>query len=197
MTPAAGAPAVLSGPMTDVERVAVLVPGRGYTVERALFNFVEMALRRRHAEVHGIRWQVAEAGTHTELTPWVCDEVATALEPLPAAAPLVVGKSLGSLAAPLAADRGLPAIWLTPLLHHDVVVEGLSRASAPMLLVGGTADSSWDGPAARQLSPYVCEIPDADHGLWVPGPLADSARALGEMGTAVERFLDEVVWPAG
>jgi len=32
------------------------------------------------------------------------------------AAPVVVGKSLGSVAAPLAADRGPAAVWFTPLL---------------------------------------------------------------------------------
>jgi hypothetical protein len=33
------------------------------------------------------------------------------------AAPVVIGKSLGSLAAPLIADRGLPAVGFTPLLR--------------------------------------------------------------------------------
>jgi hypothetical protein len=37
-----------------------------------------------------------------------------------------------------------------------------------------------------------------DHGLSRPGrPLADAAAILGEMATAVESFLDSVVWPAG
>jgi hypothetical protein len=39
----------------------------------------------------------------------------------------------------------------------------------------------------------VHEVRDADHSLLVPGPLADSARVLGEVAAAVERFLDEVV----
>jgi hypothetical protein len=32
--------------------------------------------------------------------------------------------------------------------------------------------------------------------MFVPGPLRESAAVLGEVSTAVERFLDEVVWPA-
>lgn len=183
--------------MTDAARAAVLVPGRGYTVDHALFNFVEWALRCRNAEVHGIRWDVTEAGAQSALVPWVRDRVQAALDAVAVATPLVVGKSLGSLATPLAADRGLPAIWLTPLLNQRAVADALARTTAPTLLVGGTADPSWDGTAARDLTPYVCEIPDADHGLWVPGPLANSARALGEVATSVEKFLDEIVWPAG
>jgi hypothetical protein len=30
----------------------------------------------------------------------------------------------------------------------------------------------------------------------VPGPLMNSARVLGTVASAVERFLDEVLWPA-
>ena len=43
----------------------------------------------------------------------------------------VVGKSLGSLAADLAADRGLPAVWLTPLLGAEHVVRAVARTTAP------------------------------------------------------------------
>ncbi|MFG3580989.1 hypothetical protein [Micromonospora chersina] len=57
------------------------------------------------------------------------------------------------------------------------------------LLVGGTADPLWDGAVARQLSPHVLEVPDADHSMLVPGPLARSAEALGRVCTAVEDFV--------
>jgi pimeloyl-ACP methyl ester carboxylesterase len=96
----------------------------------------------------------------------------------------------------LAADRGLCAVWVSPTLRWDWVVRELRRATAPFLLIGGTADEAhWDGALARELTPYVLEIPDANHGLYVPGPLAASAAVLGVMATAVEQFLDDVVWP--
>ena len=65
----------------------------------------------------------------------------------------------------------------------------LSRASEPFLLVGGTADQLWDGEVARRLTPHVLEIPDADHSMLVPGPLARSAEVLGRVCTAVEEFV--------
>jgi pimeloyl-ACP methyl ester carboxylesterase len=108
---------------------------------------------------------------------------------------LVIAKSLGTFAAPLAADRRLPAAWLTPVLTDSWVVDGLRRATAPFLVVGGTADPLWHGDLARELTPYVLEVPGADHGMYVEGPLARSAEVLGQVATAVERFLDEVVWP--
>jgi len=36
----------------------------------------------------------------------------------------------------------------------------------------------------------------APGGMYAPGPLAASAAVLRLVATAVERFLDEVVWPS-
>ena len=71
----------------------------------------------------------------------------------------------------------------------------LRRATGPCLLAGGTADRFWDGQAARSLTADVVEIDGADHGMFVPGRLAASAAALGQVITAVEDFLDHIVWP--
>jgi hypothetical protein len=43
----------------------------------------------------------------------------------------------------------------------------------------------------------VLEVDGADHGLYVPGPLAASAAVVGRLATAVERLLDGTVWPVG
>jgi hypothetical protein len=72
----------------------------------------------------------------------------------------------------------------------------LGRATAPYLLIGGTGDKVWEGDLARELTPYVVEIPGANHGMVLAGePLARSAQVLGQIITAVEEFLDSVVWP--
>ncbi len=114
----------------------------------------------------------------------------------------MVAKSLGTLSAPAVATRACPAVWVTPVLTEAsgldpaIVVEGVRKSPSPCLMVGGTGDDLWDGDLARSLTPHVLEIPTADDGLRVPGPLADSAAVLGQLGRAVERFLDEVVWPS-
>jgi hypothetical protein len=78
---------------------------------------------------------------------------------------LVIGKSLSTRAAGAAAELGLPAVWLTPLLNDPEIVELIRGRTAPALLVGGTADPTWDGALARELSPDVLELEGADHGL--------------------------------
>lgn len=62
---------------------------------------------------------------------------------------------------------------------------------APRVIIGKslTGDELWDSSTARRLTPYVLEVPGADHSMLVPGPLAGSARVLGQVCTAVEDFL--------
>ena len=109
---------------------------------------------------------------------------------------MLIGKSLGSLAAGVAADRSLPAVWLTSLLTMPSAVVAMERATAPFLLVGGTADSWWDGMTARRLTPYVLEVEGADHGMFVAGAVTDSIAVLARMVTAVDQFLDSLGWPS-
>ncbi|SDY21700.1 hypothetical protein SAMN05444365_1011087 [Micromonospora pattaloongensis] len=174
--------------MTDRRR-AVLIPGRGYTVRDPLFAYAAEALTRRGLEPSGIEWQVPSELSEADRAPWVQRQVAAAIDDR---TDLLVGKSLGTLAVPLAAERRLPAVWLTPLLRYPGVVAELERSPSQFLLIGGGADASWDGETARRLTTYVLEIPDADHGLLVPGPMARSAEALGKVCSAIEVFLDDL-----
>jgi len=100
-------------------------------------------------------------------------------------AAVVFGKSLGSLAALVVAERGPAAVWFTPLLTNP------GRR-------GGAAPCHWAVPAGRGQRGRVLGRPPragADHGMFVPGGLAASAAVLGDVVTAVERFLDDVAWP--
>ncbi|MEU5722376.1 alpha/beta hydrolase [Micromonospora sp. NPDC047738] len=175
------------------QRAVLVIPGSGGCWHLPHQLFAADAARLRGAQLQHVSWR-GEVPTAPEARgPWAAEQIAAALRGLPR--PLIIASSLGTVAAGLAADQGLPAIWITPLLHRPEVVEGLRRASAPCLLIGGTADSSWRPGLARELSPHVFEADGADHGLRVPGPLARSAAVLGELATAVEGFLDRVLWP--
>lgn len=77
---------------------------------------------------------------------------------------LVIAKSLGTLGAPAAAEFGVPAVWLTPLLSDEAVAQSLSTYPAPQLVVGGSADSLWPA-GAPQPSGEVMYVEGADHGM--------------------------------
>ena len=179
-------------------RSAILAPGGNYGPDGPLLMYARLAVQRRGGDVHPVVWDLPEDSDFSELRRRVIAQVEAAVEEMTAAtgaAPLVIGKSLGTLAAPVAADRGLAAVWFTPLLADEPTVAALRRATGPCLLAGGTADQAWDGPTARSLTADVVEIDGADHGMFVPGRLAASAAALSQVITAVEDFLDHVVWP--
>jgi hypothetical protein len=182
------------------DRAAIVLPGgRGGPFVPLLF-YAAVAAERCGATVHPLEWERVEdirgAATVVERMARVREQVMPALDTIPATHPLIIAKSLGTYAIPIAADRGLPAIWFTPILTNPEIIAALDAAVAPFLLVGGGADPLWDGPKARALTPHVLEIEDADHAMHVPGPLARSAVVLGRIATAVEEFLATDVWAA-
>jgi len=175
----------------DTGRVAVLAPGGNYSADGPLLLFSAVAARRRGASVRPLTWEPARG---EEAHAMVARIVAAALDEEPPGETVVFGKSLGSMAAPVIAERGLPAVWFTPLLTDPAVVVALRSAAGPCLLAGGTADPYWDAEIARSVTPHVVEVEGADHLMFVPGGLAASAAVLGNVMTAVERFLDDVAW---
>jgi hypothetical protein len=183
------------------KRAAVVVPGLQYSADGPLLMYAGLAVDRRGGTVRRINWTLPDFGDGDGERAWVASRVSEAIDAVVAAtgvaAPVLIGKSLGSLAAPVAADRGLPAVWLTPVLTDEPTVAALRRAAAPCLLIGGTADKVWDGRLAWSVTPHVLEIDGADHGMFVPGRLQESAAVLGQVITAVENFLDYQVWPQG
>ncbi len=181
-------------------RRVIVVPGRNMGPFAPQLLFPTFAAIRRGAEPTAVEWGDVEAvdGLDSSKVPaWVAAQIETVFADLDPESTVVIGKSLGTHAAAAAARSALPAIWVTPLLSNTSVLDALRRSTAPFLLVGGTADPVWDGAAARALTPHVLELPDADHGLFVPGPLAKSVQNISALATGAERFLDENVWPAG
>ncbi len=179
-----------------------------YSVERPLLNYARLAVTRRGGVAHDLNWAVPALPSGEDQRRWVRDQVTGALDQVAGTSghanpmtghavqlPLVIGKSMASLAAPVVEGRGLAAIWLTPLLGDEPTVTSLRAATGPALLIGGTADSQWDGDIARSISPHVLEVDNADHSMLVPGPLAASAAVLGQVSTAIEGFIDHVIWP--
>lgn len=175
---------------------AVVIPGGRFGAGAPLLMYAGDVAELRGATVHRYSWsQKFPKPDQPGIESWVGGEIAPLLDSI-SGRPLLIGKSLGTNAAALAAERTLPAVWLTPLLTLPWVVDALGGATAPFLLVGGTADRVWDGGIARRLSPHVLEVDGADHGMYVPGPLTESIAVLSHVVVAVEEFLDAIGWPS-
>lgn len=177
---------------------AVVIPGRLFGPCTPLPMFTGDLAAARGATVHRHQWTATPPGFpeifEAQTEEWVRSEVGPLLDRV-GGRPLLIAKSLGTNAAALAAERDLPAIWLTLVLTCAHIVAAMRRATAPFLLVGGTGDDMWDGPLARTLTPHVHEVPDADHGMYVPGPVTASIAVLSAVVTAAAHFLDHIAWP--
>ena len=171
----------------------IIVPGSGYGPQAPLLALASEALTDLNAVVETISWTVPDGLLTVGPEPFVRVHVLAALHRLAEAAPntqpVLIGKSLGTYAAELAAERELPAIWLTPLLYEDRIVAAITRNPAPALLVGGTRDRSWIPDAAVRTGKTVLTIDGGNHSLRPPGSLRAHTDALGLVGTAMEEFL--------
>jgi hypothetical protein len=171
----------------DPARCLVLLPGVRYFSQAALLWFA-----REAAQARG--WSVVEvderAPADQEPFAWMREKARRALDATEAALTVVVGKSLGSAAAPLVTG---PAVWLTPLLVRPEIVEALAVASAPALLIGSRDDPTWsDGELPDNPALEVLELDGLDHSLQVKG---DPLASLDVLRTVTERtgaFLERV-----
>jgi hypothetical protein len=168
--------------------VATLLPGRGYGPQAPLIYYARLLLRGRGWAVRTVNWEKVpglDPDDHTAVAAFAAEVLATA-DP---ARDLVIGKSLGSLALPAAAERAVPGIWLTPLLGIEDVRRAAARAAASTLLIGGTADPYWDRAAAAATGAAVFEVPGADHSLERPGDLHGTLEVLAAVLARMEAQL--------
>ena len=172
----------------DPARCVVLLPGARYLSQAPLLWFT-----REAAQARG--WSVVElderAPEGEDAFAWMPRRAREALAATDAGLVCVVGKSLGSVAAPITADRDLPAVWLTPLLVRPDVVDGLARSAAPALAIGSPDDPTWgDGTVPENPALETLELPGLDHSLQASGDPRASLNALGRVVERVGAFLD-------
>jgi hypothetical protein len=176
--------------------VALLVPGDTYSVERPLLHFAGAIFERHGWAIEQVRWpEKPPPRDGQEFAAWFAQLrsfVLTHVPPLPAGKVALVGKSMGAFAAVVAADRGLPGIWLTPVLRDSELPDDLRRCSAPFLLVGSAADPSWDSAVAHSFGRPVFEAPDADHAMEIPVDPVRSVALLREVTAAIDAFVREL-----
>ena len=172
----------------DPERCVVLLPGVRYFSQAPLLWFA-----REAAQAAG--WSALElserAPADADPFVWMRGRAERALAATEAQQLVVVGKSLGSAAASLVAERKLRAIWLTPLLVRPDLVAALNATEAAALLVGSSADPTWaDGEQPVNAALEIVELDGLDHSLQAEGGPLASLDVLREVTERIAAFLE-------
>ena len=167
---------------------ALVLPGRDYTAEHSALYWGRRVLAQAGWRVVTMRWNTDglaydDFRTFVEDGAQVLDDAAGEDRQT-----LILGKSLGTVAAGWASIRRYPAIWLTPVMSEPLVAGSLRTYSAPSLLIGGTADRWWNTPRVKPRDQVVVELPGVDHALVRPGSWRESLTVLQTVLTSIEDF---------
>jgi hypothetical protein len=78
------------------------------------------------------------------------------------------------------------------VLRDSEVPNDLRRSTAPFLLVGATADPSWNAETARSLGQPFYEAEGADHGMETDDDPVNSAEILRHTTIAMNDFVAQL-----
>lgn len=154
---------------TPVGRCIVL-PGSRYTPDGPMLFFAAQVALMRGWDVRQVWWEVPQFSSNAEELAWVGSQLGEAVDGY-AGRVMVVAKSLGTLAAPVAAVRGFDAAWLTPLLTESDVAQPLLSYPAAQFVVIGSSDPYFSQDVLDAL-PGEWLVVTGDHVLRVPGDAA-------------------------
>jgi len=166
-------------------RTAVLLPGLSYSPNHPVLYYAREVLLVQGWSVKEVNWNPEDIVSEDA----VIGRAKVVLAEVVDCNPLVLGKSLGSLALPWVVQNGWSAIWLTPLLNRPELITALKNVTGKTLLIGGTADNSWNSKVARESGQQVLEMPGADHGLEIPGNPLASIALLSELVETITLFV--------
>lgn len=147
--------------------LVILLPGAAYTCQMPLLHFAALVAISHDWDVRAVDWTPAEHWGTEQIGLELAAAIGDHEGPV-----RVVGKSLGTLAAPYAAEHRIDAVWLTPLVKMPAVARAIADHPGRQLLIAGTDDTdTWDSGIAAAFSAEVLEIAGADHGLRVADPV--------------------------
>jgi pimeloyl-ACP methyl ester carboxylesterase len=199
-------PCLLHGGST-ASAAAVVLPGAGHsqnrlggTPARPDLHFTRALLQQVGLAVLEVWWD-ADRAPAGDVRRWVSESALAAVGEARRRHPVrvLVGRSMGTggLAALLAESdyADMPTVWLAPLVRTEWIRVALATARGPCLVVGGTADESFDVEFVRSIESartHVVLLDGAHHGLAVDDPV-ESLRLLEKMLESIHAFLEEHV----
>jgi hypothetical protein len=194
-------------PQQTASHLAVLLPGRGYTVDMPLLFYPRFYLMEQGAEVLLVEYNYARED-YANLPPeaqrlWLNTDVEAVVDEALAGREYeritLIGKSLGTYAMAhlLATDirlRDAACLWLTPIIHDAAVFQWMARPHRALFAIGARDplyDEALMQEAAQKSGGVSVVVDDADHGLNIERDMVASVRALETVMQVMQEFLRE------
>jgi len=190
-----------SGPLS------VVLPGLRYNVDMPILYYTTGILLAAGHSVLSVDIRYSEiqefmSGSSQERTKWMFKDAETIYNTIQGLEgfnlSVLAGKSLGTILMSYMVQNYLDiqeckTLWLTPLLHHDLVVNQMIAHKGKSLVVIGTADSIYDDDKiSRLVEEGKCEIlaiPRGNHSLDVPGGVLESMKQLTSIMSSFNDFV--------
>lgn len=187
--------------------LSIILPGLRYNVDMPILYYATGILLEAGHSVLGVdtRYSVNEefmSVSSQERTNWMfkdAEAIYNSIQRLEGYnLSVIVGKSLGTILMSYMVQRypdiqECKTLWLTPLLHHDMVVDQMIAHKGKSLVVIGTADSIYnDDKISRLVEEGKCEvlaIPRGNHSLDVPGGVLASMEQLTSVMGSFKDFI--------
>ncbi|WP_349409966.1 alpha/beta hydrolase [Pseudalkalibacillus sp. SCS-8] len=181
------------------KRLAILLPGAGYTVQAPLFHYSTGIFINKSSDVLHVNYQY-KGLSNEEINKAIIYDVNAVLEDVLSTQNYetyyVIAKSLGTIAMRSVLERddflNAKAIWLTPLIQRDDVLDAMVRSENKGLCYIGDKDPCY----IEERYTKVLEnknitsklIANVDHSLQYEDDAVGSIDVLKSVMTDIEQF---------
>ncbi|MFP3324223.1 alpha/beta hydrolase [Planococcus sp. SIMBA_160] len=188
----------------QTKKLAIFLPGIGYTAKSPLFHYTERLLAEQEYDILRINYDFTnpfyDAYTMAEIEEAVKRDAKQVIDLVLKGSLyekfFLVAKSLGTIALADELERqkfnGAKTVWLTPLLKHAEVYKAMKQSPNPALSFIGDKDHYYESSrmeeiqANSQLDAHV--LKDVNHGMDFIGDPLKSIDILKDIITDIQAF---------
>ncbi|MBT2569764.1 alpha/beta family hydrolase [Planococcus sp. ISL-110] len=186
------------------KKLAIFLPGAGYTTKSPLFHFAEEIFQNKNYDVLRVNYQYTNKAydgfTMKELDEAILHDVRLVISEVLKGRDYqefyLIGKSLGTIAMGAEMNRTefseAKAVWVTPLLNREEVLNTMVNSKNPALCYIGDKDRYYS-PGAFELlktNPYLEAnlLPDINHRLDCETDALKSIDTLKQIIDGIKNF---------
>ncbi|MDE4084581.1 alpha/beta hydrolase [Planococcus maritimus] len=188
----------------QTRKLAIFLPGIGYTAKSPLFHYTERLLAEQEYDILRINYDynqpLYDDYTMAEIEEAVKQDAKQVIDQVLKGSIyekfFLVAKSLGTIALASELERkkfkGAKTVWLTPLIKHEDIFEAMKDCENPALSFIGDKDHYYDRTrmeqlqANSQLDSHV--LKDVNHGMDFIGEPLKSIDVLKDVITDIHAF---------